>query len=431
MANNRFNIGNWEVKPSEVQFLLRKVFKAGGHPQPICLCGCPGIGKSQIIQGVCREFGIDPQTSHRYHEIRASLVVDSSDLTGLPHITKKVKQVDGVTTEYAHTTSYSASSLLPIDTPDLSEEQRNELHVIFFDEINRSSDPAIMNAIFQLTTEFKIGNHKLLPNCVVLLALNPEAEGYLVNSMDPALINRINFQYMKPDFAEWKAYAYDKGFNSILIEFLNNKPEYFSHDGIIKNANDEKRFPTPRAWENVSKALALFDFDLTNTKQQDMAGKVVAGIVGGTAALDFIEFVRTESYNRPISGKDIVEQYLSNAAMRKRVKATKSSGERKYDVSMVTATLSGIEDIYKRDVQRLINESGYAKPVIANTLAFLTDIPVENSMSFQNLVVTGLGAEFTSKFFAYVTKDVLLGKLWKNLQENTKKYSAARKASSI
>ena len=40
--SNKFTIESQELKPKEVQGILRSVFAAKGHPQPICLCGKPG-----------------------------------------------------------------------------------------------------------------------------------------------------------------------------------------------------------------------------------------------------------------------------------------------------------------------------------------------------------------------------------------------------
>lgn len=426
MAKEKFSVEEQQMTPKQVAFLLRAVFRAEGHPQPVCLCGAPGIAKSQVIQQVCREFGVSHENGN-YHEIRAANVVDSSDLMGLPVIMKKLRAEGNVTSEYDHTTQYSISSLLPIEREGMSESERNKLHVIFFDEINRSSDPAIMNAIFQLTTEFRVGPHKLLPNTIVLLALNPEAEGYLVNSMDPAFINRINFWYMRADYAEWKEFAEAKGLNQGVIDFLNDNRNMLSHDGILKNENQDKRFPTPRAWENVSKALDLFGFDFkTNDKmQQDMTFKVISGIVGIESAMKFITFMRTQEDDKPIPGSEVVAKYLSSQAMQNKIKAKNSKGVRTYDTTKVQITIEGIQDIIKNKRDSLTEKQ------LLNTLAFLCDIPVEQSMSFQNMLTTAISADFTNWFFQQVTAKPSLNKLWKVLQEETRKFANNPKATDL
>lgn len=383
-------------------------------------------GKSQIIQQVCREFDITHENG-RYHEIRASEVVDSSDLTGLPVITKKLVNLSNGIQETDPATEYSRSKMLPIEHVGMSEEERNKLHVVFFDEINRSADPAIMNAIFQLTTEWRVGQHKLLPNVIILLALNPEAEGYLVNSMDPALINRICFLFVKPEFKDWKEYAENKGLEQSVIDFLDTNRSFFSHDGILKMDGQDKRFPTPRAWENVSRVINTFGLDFSNIKDavSDISFKVIAGVVGETAALEYITYVKTNYDSRPITGETVVKEYLKNKTLQNRVKAKDSKGLRKYDTTMVQATISGVEDYISKNKDKVTDAQ------LANTLAFLCDIPVEQSMSFQNMLTLDIGSDFTNWFFTKVNADKNLAKLWKCLQEETKKYAQGRKASTI
>lgn len=421
-----FNLTANELTPSQITMLLRKVFAKGGHPMPICLCGKPGIGKSQSIQQVCKEFGVSFENGN-YHEIRASMVVDSSDLTGLPVVTKKLRVLQGSSEEYEPTTMYSRPDQLPIDTPSLSDEERNKLHVIFFDEINRSSDPSIMNAIFQVTTEFKIGPHKLLPNVIILLALNPEAEGYLVNSMDPALINRLCFLFMNTSFADWKAYAERKGINQGIIDFLEAHRDLLSHDGIIKTDGADKRFPTPRAWENVNRQIELFgfDFDSDNKEEQDIAYKVVAGVIGEQTAIDFVTFMRTNANARPFTGEQIVNGYLANTRIQNTIKAVDSKGLRKYDTTKVQQTLAGVQDMIKKEQSKLSEKQ------LANILGFLVDIPVEQSMSFQNMLTVDIGSDFTNWFFTTIGGSKSLSAMWKCLQDNTKKYASNRKASQI
>ena len=424
--SNKFTIESQELKPKEVQGILRRVFSAKGHPQPICICGKPGIAKSQIIQQVCREFGVSYENGN-YHEIRASLVVDSSDLMGLPIINKKIATDKGVTKEFDQTMKYSTPDILPIKKPGMSEEELNKTHVIFFDEINRSSDPAVMNAIFQLTTEFRVGPHELLPNTIVFLALNPEAEGYLVNTMDPALINRICFLYMNTDFFEWKEYAESKGFFPGVIDFLNDNKDMLSHDGILKNEGQDKRFPSPRAWENVSKAIGLFNFDFTtkNKAEQNVAFKIISGIVGYEAATKFVTFMRTNYDDRPLSGDEVAAKYLSSTYMQNKVRAKDSKGMRTYDTTKVQTTIDGIKNIVMKDKDKVTDKQ------LLNILAFLCDIPVEQSLSFQNMLVSDISSDFTNWFFTKVSGNKNPNKLWLALQEETKKFSAGRKASSI
>ena len=419
-----FNLEANEINPKQMSDILRRIFAKGKHPVPVCICSKPGIGKSSLVKQVCKEYGA---VGNRYHEIRASMVVDSSDLTGLPCVMKKLRSNTKGSEEFDPTTIYSRPEQLPVDHEGLTEKERNELHVIFFDEINRSSDPSIMNAIFQVTTEWKVGNHKLLPNVVILLALNPEAEGYLVNSMDPALINRMCFLFMNTSYADWKEYAQQHNVNDNIVEFLDTHRQLLSHDGIIRNDGADKRFPTPRAWENVSRMIDTLGLDLTSDdkQEQDLNYKVIAGIVGEQASIDFCTYMRTSLNSRPYTGAEIVEQYLTNERMQKVIRATDSKGVRKYDTTKVQQTLAGITDIVREKQNNLTSKQ------LMNILAFMVDIPVESSMAFQNMLTTDINSEFTNWFFNTLANDTNLHSLWKKLQENTKQYASTRKASTL
>lgn len=422
----KFNVKALEISIPEAARVLRGAFTYKGRTQPICLCGKPGIGKSQIVQQVCAEFGVSYENKN-YHEIRAALVVDSSDLMGLPIVNKKLATENGVTKEFDPSMKYSTPDLLPIKKPGMSKEELEKLHVIFFDEINRSSDPAVMNAIFQLTTEHRVGPHELLDNTVIILALNPEAEGYLVNNMDPALINRINFQFVNCDFHNWKKFAVTHNIHPGIVEFLEANPNQLSHDGILRHEGQDKRFPSPRAWANVSKACDVYQFDFaTSDKAElDLAFKIVAGIVGYSAATMFVDFMRTQYDDRPIPGDKIMAQYLLSSSMQNKVKATDSTGARLYDTTKVQVSIQGITDILKER-----KESIKVKE-LQNILAFLCDIPVEQSMSFQNMLTTDISSDFTNWFFTKVASKTELNKLWVALQNKTKKFSSGRKASEI
>ena len=86
-------------------------------------------GKSQTIQQVCREFGVSYENGN-YHEIRASMVVDSSDLTGLPVVTKKMKMTGVGSEEYEPATVYSKPQQLPLIV--LLFPTRNEINYMLF-----------------------------------------------------------------------------------------------------------------------------------------------------------------------------------------------------------------------------------------------------------------------------------------------------------
>lgn len=408
----QFKIDNAVLNQNEVSLFLDSVIRQDGHPMPVCLCGNPGIGKSQIIQGICAKYGISYEAG-TYHEVRASLLVDSSDVTGLPVVQKLVgHKKDGELTEYGHVTKYSIPDMLPLVKYDAdgNEIVDTRKHVLFFDEINRSADPSIMNAIFQLTTEFRIGVHKLVPNCIILLAINPENTGYAVNEMCPALVNRINFQYMTAEVQPWLEYARSKGVNKTIIDFIDANPDELAHDGIVTLEGQDKRFPTPRAWFNVDRLLKSLHLSYNTTSKAALSIKLIAGIVGWGAATKFVAFARTAVDDRPLTGKEVLKSYALAKDMQDKVTALNDMGMRLYDTTKTTTTLNSLKDEFKARGTKI-------KPAeLKNMLAFLKDIAPENALSFQDYLLKEVDKEFSSWFFNQVFGDPELQKCWESLQ---------------
>lgn len=423
---SHFNVESAALNQNEVKALLQATLRRGGHPMPICLCGAPGVGKSQIIQQVCREFDVTKENG-RYYEVRVSECVDSSDLTGLPVVQKKVgKNAEGHDVDYGHVTTYSTPLRLPCRQYDVNGKEipNKELHVLFFDEVNRSADPSIMNAIFQMLTEWQIGPHKLVENCVILLAMNPENTGYAVNEICPALVNRMNIQYMKAEVQPWLEWARDPkqgNVSKLVTDFIDSTPNEFAHDGIVTNEGQDKRFPTPRAWVNLDRNL-LQTAHLRYNKDKDAAFalKMIAGYVGWGAATKFVSFARTNAEDRPLTGKEVLENYGNSLDMQNKVTDINDNGIRTYDTTKTTTTLNSLMDEFKSRGVKL------KKSEIVNLLMFLKDIAPENALSFQNELNndTSIGTWFFEKVFG----DEKLTTLWTSVQDGITKAGVGNQA---
>ena len=379
----------------------------------VMLWGPPGVGKSQIIQSVCKEFGVTAENG-TYHEFRLSTAVDSSDITGLPVILKKKRVVNGDTVEYGHTTTYSNPRALPFVQYDADGKEIDDdrLHVLFFDEVNRSADPSIMNAIFQILTEYGVMNHKLVKNCVILLAMNPENTGYAVNELCPALVNRMNIQYMKAEVQPWLKWAREEGnVSKIITDFIDATPTELAHDGIITNEGQDKRFPTPRAWVNVDRNLIKeYKFSYKNQGDAMYALQLIAGIVGWQAATKFVSFARTNAEDRPLTGKEVLEYYGNASDMQSKVRELNEDGTRAYDTVKTTTTLNSMKDEFKDRSIKIKDKE------LKNMLLFLSDIAPENSLSFQTFLLNEVSEDFAQWFFVKLSKSKELMGLWEKVK---------------
>lgn len=218
--------------------------------QPAILWGAPGIGKSQIVAQTAAALGMQLQ------DVRAVLL-DPVDLRGLPHVNG-----DG----RAH---WAIPEFLPRDGSGL----------LFLDELNRAP-VLVQNACFQLVLDRKLGEYRLPDEWVVIAACNRESDGGGVSKMPSALCNRFTHLELTVDINDWCQWASKAGIEPVVIAFLRFRSELLH--AFDRNA---RAFPSPRAWEFVSRIVA------TNAPV-DIMLQLVAGCVGQAAAIEFMAYMR-------------------------------------------------------------------------------------------------------------------------------------------
>ena len=391
------------LTPNEIKRVLVKNFEAvkkGHRVIPICLCGNPGIGKSQIVQQAAQESGAD------MYEVRVALAVDSSDFTGLPVIDRHVAS-DGKL--YDSRTVYSRPELLPFMPKDENGNyiSDDKLRVIFFDEVNRGADPSITNAIFQLLTEYKLGTHKLYPNTAIVLAINPENTGYMVNEMCPALVNRQAFLYIKPDLAQWIAYANVNSIDPNITSFVSTFPKFFSESGVSEEEGADKRFPTPRAWFNVDSILQAHQYDWADPADATLAAKVISGIIGFAAATAFVNFCKTQVDDRLIPGEKIIRQYDTDTTLKAKVTSLDKNGNRAYDNTKALQTAN----LAMEELVSALDRDATAQHV-KNFFTFLLDIDSEIAATIINTLTKEYTDWLTWCTNEYISQDKDISDLW-------------------
>lgn len=391
------------LTPNEIKKVLLKNFEAvkkGMKVIPVCLCGNPGIGKSQIVQQAAKESGAD------LYEVRVALAVDSSDFTGLPVIDRAT---DSKGRLFDARTTYSRPDILPFMPKDENGQyiSDDKLRVIFFDEVNRGADPSITNAIFQLLTEYKLGTHKLYPNTAIVLAINPENTGYMVNEMCPALVNRQAFLYIKPDLAQWIAYANANNIDPNITSFVSTFKDFFSCSGVSEEEGADKRFPTPRAWFNVNNTLEAMQFDWRDPADNLLAVKVISGIVGFQVATSFVNFCKTQADDRLIPGEKIVRCYDTDTSIRAKILATDKNGARVYDNTKCIQTAKLALD----ELVSALNQDATSQH-IKNFLTFLLDIDSEITTTIVDTITKDHTDWFSWCMNTYISEEKDISDLW-------------------
>jgi len=223
--------------------------------RPLFLWGPPGIGKSELVEGITRELGglmIDLRLGQ----------MEPTDIRGIPFYNKEKNIM-----EYAP----------PGDLPDAETAAQYPVVVLFLDEMN-SAPASVQSAAYQLILNRRVGKYVLPDNVVMVAAGNRESDKGVTYRMPTPLANRFIHQEMKVDFASWQEWAVNNNIHKDVVGYLSfAKQDLYDFDA--KSAS--RAFATPRSWSFVSQLLndGVDDETMTN---------LVAGTVGEGLAVKFM-----------------------------------------------------------------------------------------------------------------------------------------------
>jgi hypothetical protein len=234
------------LKPSRVLEVLDRLFETRW---PVFLWGPPGVGKSSIVRLTAERRSLP------LLDVRASLL-DPTDLRGIPAVAEG-------------RAVWCPPSFLPNeDSPP---------GILFFDELN-AAPPLVQASLYQLTLDRRVGEYVLPAGWRIIAAGNRAEDHSVTFRMPAALANRFIHLDFETDFEDWRAWASTAGIHPLVIGFLGTRREL-----LLQMENTERGFPTPRAWEMVSDALAALG-------KPSAASDVILGIVGEGAAMEFLGY---------------------------------------------------------------------------------------------------------------------------------------------
>lgn len=214
--------------------------------------GAPGEGKSEIVYNVAK------QMDAKLFEVRANLF-DPVDVRGG---LKVVEQTDG---------TYRTKYGVPEDYPDSNYQG---VVIIFIDELS-TAPKATQNSFLQLLTTGKIGTYQAPPNTIFIAAGNRAIDRAAVHEMPTPVKNRFSHFTLEANIDDWVAWAVNANIDPSIVSFLRYRPQLLSDVDASQNA-----FPTPRAWEYVSRKLPFMADEFYG----------VSSLVGDGAAGEYIAF---------------------------------------------------------------------------------------------------------------------------------------------
>ena len=233
----------------------------------VMLWGPPGIGKSQAVRQIAAKIEAGSGKKVTVTDVRL-LLFNPIDLRGIP-----------VASEDKTLAVWLKPKIFQMD------ESEDVVNILFLDEIS-AAPQSVQAAAYQITLDRVVGEHRLPDNCIVLAAGNRVTDKSVSFKMPKALANRLLHLEIEGNFESWRSWAVRAGVNPKVLGYLTFRNErLFGFDA----ASDDLAFPTPRSWEMVSEIL--------NHVTDDVGAvyPMIAGLIGGSAALDFRTWCRVYS----------------------------------------------------------------------------------------------------------------------------------------
>ena len=217
------------VTISEAKTLITKAFK---KKRPVFLWGPPGIGKSELVEGISMSGTLGRTL---VIDMRLALF-EPTDLRGYP-----VPDV----------TSGVMKWLPPADLPTAEVAAEYDTVIVFLDELN-SAAPSVQAAAYQLILNRRIGQYVLPDNVVLIAAGNRETDKGVAYRMPKPLENRFVHFELRVDFHNWLDWAVDNNINPDIVGYLTfAKNDLYNFDP----QSSSRGFATPRSWTFVSELL--------------------------------------------------------------------------------------------------------------------------------------------------------------------------------
>lgn len=249
-----------EVRPSAARSIITRAFKAN---RAVFLWGPPGIGKSEIVEGIARSGDVGKAT---VIDLRLALM-EPTDLRGFPMIAPGTQEMIWAPAR---------------ELPSQEMAANYDTIILFLDELN-SAPPSVQAAAYQLVLNRRIGEYILPDNVVVIAAGNRDTDKGVTFRMPTPLANRFRHLNMKVEFEDWQSWAINSDVHPDVIGYLTYaKDDLFKFDP--KTAS--QAFATPRSWTFVSELLYVDGFD--NAPHVEQFAEV-AGSVGDGIAHKFLE----------------------------------------------------------------------------------------------------------------------------------------------
>ena len=302
--------------PEEVEetiniLYMMKVEDPNSNPN-VFIWGAPGIGKSTVVQAVCRDLKLDME------ELNLATCIPE-DLTGFPDDYEKStgnKLVDdeGVPVQ-------RSIYKLPILMPYTNGKNRKG-GIFFLDEMNNGRE-AIMRAALPLALEGRIPNakYKLPSKWIVVAAGNRVSDVKKMQDMESRMNNRFMHINMTSDVKSWGAWAAKNNVDGDIIAFLHAYEEWFYK---LDPDTTGENWPSPRSWSKASDYYITLKRYKGGRLSQKQITHTIQAFVGSAAASAFYSFLLLKD---KFNTESVIDVYENGSKAKASVKGLKIDEE--------------------------------------------------------------------------------------------------------
>lgn len=227
---------------------------------PICIWGEHGTGKTDIVKQLAEHGVVD-----HVIDLPIAQIEEMGDFHGLPVISEQDGRVVTVT---------APPSWVP-------PEDDKRIIVLLIDDFNRA-DVRIIRGLMQLLQNHAMITWRLPSKCTIVLTANPEEAGYIVTTLDQAMLTRMHHITLKTEFRAWLRWAEAHKVDGRVIGFIARYHEQLAPGGGRT---------CPRAWAMFGhgiREIPLIKGDITTVRMHGYS------VLDQEAVDNFIRFAEGE-----------------------------------------------------------------------------------------------------------------------------------------
>ncbi|TQV62846.1 MAG: hypothetical protein FNT15_05585 [Sulfurovum sp.] len=296
------------------------------------IVGVHGLGKSEIVRQYADE-------NDMHCEVLILSLMDEGDLLGIP-----VREMHGKTP----VTRWAIPSWLQRIVENAEQGKRS---ILFLDELNRAS-ASVLGASLQLLLDKRLNEHVLPVDTFIVTAINPEDADYHVQSLDPAVLDRLVVCDVEADPVAWVRWAKKAVVNEKVVDFILKNP-----NKIHTTSGNGGKGTSPRSWTRLAKYL-----DFIEVNKRSLNTYYVKGSIGESLAAEFILFYN--NYTKMLEAKDIIDNYK---------KSSKRHADLEKHIASMEKLIQPLEAIQKMDLAE--NLQAVVVPMLESTTLVTSTMP--------------------------------------------------------